>query len=266
MIYKSVKTYKVYIVIPARKGSQRFPNKPLALVNGIPMVERVWRIAKKSIYNENIYIATDCEKIASYARSFGSNVIMTDNCNSGSDRAYLATQNFGKNQDIVVSLQGDAVLTPPWIIDQVISTILDDNNIAIATPMVSMNEMQLTKYIYHKQSNPTSGTTVVFNKNLDALYFSKCIIPYYKNLTDSKIIYRHIGLYAYRFQYLKQFASLPPSKLEQIEGLEQLRALENNIPIRMVQVDYKGRTHGSVDNPQDIAFVEQIIDKEGELI
>ena len=112
---------------------------------------------------------------------------------------------------------------------------------------------------------PASGATVVFDKNLNALYFSKAIIPFIRN-AGAASIYRHIGLYGYRRKGLDKYITLQPTPLEQAEGLEQLRALENGMKIHMVIVDYRGRTHGAIDAPEDVALVESIIAREGELV
>jgi 3-deoxy-manno-octulosonate cytidylyltransferase (CMP-KDO synthetase) len=108
---------------------------------------------------------------------------------------------------------------------------------------------------------------VTFDRNSNALYFSKNLIPFVRNSSkDDPYVFRHIGLYAYRHAALERYVSLEPSPLERAEGLEQLRALENGMPIRVVEVDYRGRTHWSVDTPEDISHVEEIINREGELV
>ena len=116
-----------------------------------------------------------------------------------------------------------------------------------------------------KQATPASGTTVVFDRKRDALYFSKAVIPYMRKEGHAGI-YRHIGLYGYRKASLARYVELAPAPLEQTEGLEQLRALENGMAIRVAIVDYRGRTHWSIDAPQDVAVAERIIEREGELL
>jgi 3-deoxy-manno-octulosonate cytidylyltransferase (CMP-KDO synthetase) len=127
-----------------------------------------------------------------------------------------------------------------------------------------LNERQLREFEAHKRTNKSSGTTVVFDRNADALYFSKQILPFRRN-PDSADVYRHVGLYGYRKEALRLYCSLPPSALELTEGLEQLRFLENGLKVRVVEVDYRGRTHASIDNPEDVSFAENIIRAEGEL-
>lgn len=255
----------IYIVIPARYQSSRFPGKPLAAISGISMLERVWRIASKSKYPQNLWVATDDERIRQHALSFGANTIMTpESCRNGTERVYAAVKEFAAPNDIALSLQGDAVLTPPWVIDQLIDALLDNQHCAIATPAQALTEQSIVDFLAHKKVSPSSGTTVTFDLKQNALYFSKQVIPYSRNIP--KILYRHIGLYAYRFHALEKLQALAPTPLEQTESLEQLRALENNIPIHVAIVDYQGRTHASVDTPEDLVMVEQLIEKEGELI
>src|SRR5690606_37864353 len=125
----------------------------------------------------------------------------------------------------------------------------------------------LKDFIASKKGGSSSGTTVVFNKKGDALYFSKALIPFHRiEESPDRSVYRHIGLYAYRRQMLQQLEHIPEGPLERSEKLEQMRALENGISIRVIPVDYRGRTHGSVDRPEDLAFVETVIDREGELL
>lgn len=259
---------KAIVVIPARYESSRFPGKPLAPIHGITMIERVWRISQRCQQMDEAYIATDSEIIASHAQAFGAKVLMTPvECQTGTDRVALACDKLASADDIIVSLQGDAVLTPPWVVDDVINALKNNPEMPIATPAVKLTQIALKDFLNHKKISPSSGTTVTFDKNFKALYFSKQPIPFHYDLTTSNAcMYRHIGLYGYRYQTLKILQSLPQSPLEKIEKLEQLRALENGIPIQVVCVDYQGRSHGSVDTPQDVKVVEHIIEEEGELI
>src|SRR5690606_37033006 len=133
------------------------------------------------------------------------------------------------------------------------------------TPAVRLQGQALDEFILTKERGSSSGTTVTFDRKGNALYFSKSLIPFIrKGQSQAASIYRHIGLYAYRKETLKLLNNLPVGVFEKSEQLEQLRAIENGIPIRVIEVDYKGRTHGSVDQPEDIKFVESIIDREGE--
>lgn len=256
------------IVIPARMASSRFPNKPMAIIKGKTMIERVWRIGKAVMGAHEVLIATDDEQLKTFAEGFGAKVQMTSpGCLTGTDRVAEVSHLPGMKHTIFFSLQGDAVLTPPWVIEKVLKAMIADPSIQIATPAVRLTGQALTDFIASKKRGSSSGTTVVFNKKGDALYFSKALIPFHRDeQSPDRMVYRHIGLYAYRLQTLQQLNQLPEGCLEQSEKLEQLRALEHGIPIRVIPVDYRGRTHGSVDRPEDVAIVEAVIEREGELL
>lgn len=256
------------IVIPARMASTRFPNKPMALIRGMTMIERMWRIGKAAKSACKVVIATDDERLKCFAEGFGANVLMTSpDCMTGTDRVAEVSRMLGQEHAIFFSLQGDAVLTPPWVIDKVLAAMLADPAIQMATPAVRLTGQALYDFIALKKRGSSSGTAVVFNQMGDALYFSKALIPFHRDegIQDHPV-YRHIGLYAYRSETLQHLSRLPEGLLERSEKLEQLRALENGIPIRVVPVDYRGRTHGSVDRPEDVAVVEAAIEREGELV
>lgn len=259
---------KTAIIIPARYSSKRFPAKMLAKIKGISVIERVWRIAKMVKNASEVIIATDDKRIHNHCKEFGANSVMTpESCNNGTERvAYVCTE-LGFDFDIAVNLQGDAVTTPYWIIEDTINEIQKNIDIKITTPAVKLTKEYYTKLSDAKSRGIIGGTTVTFSKTKRALYFSKNIIPFIRNKIDSNDfpVYKHIGLYAYRKSALIELTSYPQSDLELCEGLEQLRALENDIPINIVIVDYKGRSAWSVDNPEDIEIVEDIIEKEGEL-
>ncbi len=261
------------IIIPARYNSKRFPGKPLANILGKSLLERTWRIACDVENIDSIIIATDDKRIAEHATAFGAKVQMTDSkWINGSERILEALRLQNISPDIVVNLQGDAVLTPPFVIDALIKTFSTDKKerYAVATPGVQLRKQQYLQMLKNKSEGIGSGTMVTFDQEGKALYFSRSIIPFLRNDEtkegDLVPVYRHIGLYAYRLPALEKYVKLAPTPLELAEGLEQLRLLENDIPIKVVPVDYKGRTHWSVDNPEDIAIVEKIIKTEGELV
>lgn len=255
------------IVIPARYGSSRFVGKPLALINGKGMLERTWLIAKNS-GADDVLIATDDERIEAAAKSFGAEVTMTNpNCENGTERVFDALRNFESKPEIILNLQGDAVLTPPWVLSEMLKVMKADTSVQFATPATKLSVEQFETIKEQKSRGIVGGTLVVFNKNMDALYFSKSPIPFVRpNKLSELPLYRHIGLYAYRYETLANYLTLKPGPLEQVEGLEQLRALENGINVRVVLVDYRGRTHWSVDSPDDISKAEAIIAREGELV
>lgn len=258
---------KSIIVIPARYGSSRFPGKPLAAITGMTMLERTWRIARQS-GADRVVIATDDSRIEEHAGTFGAEVVRTSHdCANGTERAYEAVSQLDDAASIILNLQGDAVLTPPWVLSDVISAMKADPSVRIATPAVKITVAQYQDLAAQKAAGIVGGTLVVFNKHMDALYFSKSPIPFLRTTTpgEEPPLYRHIGLYAYTKTALKEYLDLAPGALEKVEGLEQLRALENGISIRIVLVDYRGRTHWSVDSPGDVARVEEIIAAQGEL-
>ena len=254
------------IVIPARYGSSRFAGKPMHVIAGVSMLERVWRIAKAVRGCSRVVIATEDERIIAHAASFGAEAVLTpESCTNGTERVFAALQAAGITEDILLNLQGDAVLTPPWVLESMIDALKNAPDAEIVTPAVKLTDAALEAFRHHKQTNPASGTTVVFDQSLNALYFSKTIIPYIRK-AGAVSIYRHIGLYGFRRRGLERYVTLTPTPLETAEGLEQLRPLEHGMKIRVALVDYKGRTHGSVDAPEDVAVIEGIIAKEGELV
>jgi 3-deoxy-manno-octulosonate cytidylyltransferase (CMP-KDO synthetase) len=259
---------RTIIVIPARRGSTRFPNKPSALILGKSLLQRTWSIARAVKNCDDVLIATDDEGIRSQAQGFGAKVIMTRaDCENGTIRVFEAVKTLSQAPQVVVNLQGDAVLTPPWVIQAVVDAVQQDASIQIATPATRLEGRFYDEFVQSKAGGRVSGTLVVFGLNRNALYFSKGMIPFVRDRDrDLPPVYRHIGLYCYRYEALENYAQLEPTPLEEAEKLEQLRALENGIPIRVIPADYGGRTHWSIDNPEDIKITEGIIEREGELI
>lgn len=255
---------KSAIVIPARWGSSRFVGKPLHPIKGISLLERTWRIASMA-GAELVLIATDDERIEEHAQSFGAHTVRTsESCENGTERVFQALNNYGVKPEIILNLQGDAVLTPPWVLTELIASMKEHDS-QMATPATRLTLEQYQELAAKKAAGIVGGTLVVFDKKFNALYFSKSPIPYVRKAYPDSPLYRHIGLYAYKYETLQEYLSLPISQLEKTEGLEQLRALENCIPIKVVVVDYRGRTHWSVDSPEDVSRVEEIIESEGEL-
>ena len=261
------------IVIPARYGSSRFPGKPLVSVAGKSLLERVWRIGQAVSGVDAVVVATDDERLQNHARAFGAEVVMTPaSCRNGTERTHAALVSMGVHPRIVVNLQGDAVLTPPWIISALIDEMLNNPEVRIATPAVQLEREAYESMVQMKGRGVVSGTTVTFNVKGDAMYFSKGIIPFIRSSPDnlevaSKTpVYQHIGLYAFTSESLHQYVALAPGQFESVEQLEQLRALEHGIPVRVVQVSMRGRTMWSIDNPEDVPRTEEIISREGELI
>ena len=253
-------------VIPARFGSTRFPGKPLARVCGVAMLQRVWALAASVPEVSRVLIATDHPEIESLCHAIGAEVVRTaGEFRSGTDRVYAAVRGIDPAPDVVVNFQGDAVLTPPWVVQSVVRAFSEDSAVRMATPAVRMSPEALAKLQDQKRLGEAGGTTVVFNHKHDALYFSKSIIPFARDPAQA-VVHRHIGLYGYRSETLGRLVATEQGPLERQEQLEQLRALENGIPIRVVLVDYRGRTHWSIDSEHDLLRAEHLIAAEGELL
>lgn len=259
------------VVIPARYGSTRFPGKPLALVAGQSLIARVWRIAKAVAEVDEVLVATDDTRIAEHVRGFGGEAVMTPSaCRNGSERVHAALEARRAAPEIVVNLQGDAVLTPSWVVADVVRAMRSNAELEIATPCVRLSWDDLEARRAARAAGVVGGTTVVRARNGDALYFSKETVPLLRNEAALRAsgascpVFRHIGLYAYRAQSLARYLELEAGVLEELEGLEQLRALEHGMRVHCVEVDYRGRAHASIDNPEDVGLVESILAEQGE--
>jgi len=231
----------VIAVIPARYGSSRLPGKALAGINGVPMVVRVWRQASKARFLSRVIVATDDDRIASAVRAAGGDVEMTSSAHqSGTDRIAEVAARIGA--DIYLNVQGDLPFIAPEDLDALAAPMRADAAIAmatLATPIVGAEE-------WH---NP-SVVKVVCDERGDALYFSRSPIPFPRDGGVPANALRHIGVYSYRRDFLLKFASLKPGVLEQIEKLEQLRAMERGYRIRVVASVAPSL---EVDTPEDLA-------------
>jgi 3-deoxy-manno-octulosonate cytidylyltransferase (CMP-KDO synthetase) len=255
------------VVIPARYASSRFPGKPLAKVGGIEMIRRVWAIARAAEGVSRTVVATDDARIADAVRGFGGEIVMTpESCRNGTERTFAAVEALGAKEKAVINLQGDAVLTPPWVIAALASAMAGDASIRIGTLATRMSPEAFAALKRQKEGGQAGGTTVTFDRAGDALYFSKSLIPFVKKPDGAPPIFRHIGIYAFRPETLAEYVTLPMGPFEKAEELEQLRALENGIKMRVVPCDYRGRTHWSIDSPADLIEAEAILGREGELL
>lgn len=254
-------------VIPSRYGSTRFPGKPLADVAGRSLVQRVYEIARAAEGIDEVLVATDDTRIAEHVEGFGGRVAMTpEGCRNGTERVHAAVRALDEAPARVVNLQGDAALTPPWVLEAVVAEMRAHPELPIVTPAARLDERSLELLREAKAAGEVGGTSVVFDVNGDALYFSKGLIPYVRDASGGAPTFRHIGLYGYAAEGLERFMALPPSPLELTEGLEQLRALENGMKVRVVEVDYRGRRHLAIDSPEDLRRVEQLLAEDGELV
>lgn len=230
-------------IIPARYASTRFPGKPLTLLHGKPMFWHVWRQARQCPQLLSVTLATDDDRIASCARSHGIPCVMTDAAHaSGTDRVFEAAGIMRLPEDaVVVNIQGDEPTLDPRCLTELLS--------AFADPVVQV--ATLARPLDAKEAERPDTVKVVRAAGGDALYFSRAPIPFFRDGAPSGML-GHIGLYAFTMQALARFVSLPPSSLERAEKLEQLRLLENGVPIRVVYTEH--RSHG-VDSPEDIGAV-----------
>lgn len=243
-------------IIPARYASTRFPAKPLAMLGGKPVIQRVYEQVAGVL--DDAYVATDDERIEAAVKAFGGKVVMTSvDHKSGTDRCYEACCTIGGDFDVVVNIQGDEPFIQPSQL-LAVKDCFDDASTQIATlvkPFSSEDAFAVLENV--------NSPKVVLNQNRNALYFSRSIIPYQRN-ADKKdwlknhIYYKHIGLYAYRTEVLKEITSLPQSSLELAESLEQLRWLENGYTIKVgiSEVETIG-----IDTPQDLAEAEKHLRK-----
>jgi 3-deoxy-manno-octulosonate cytidylyltransferase (CMP-KDO synthetase) len=242
------------LVIPARFGSTRLPGKPLRLIAGKPMIEHVYDRAMASNV-KTIIIATEDEKIAACCRKFGATVCMTSaKHETGSDRLAEVAKIYDWADDtIVVNLQGDEPLTPTENLDQVATNLAKYPHVAMAT--------LATPIVVSEQITDPNVVKVVIDKKGMALYFSRATIPFLRDAGDSEgYALRHIGIYAYRAAYLKSFSDRPSCQLEDLEKLEQLRAMWHGERIH-VGIAAVVPGHG-VDTEEDLIAVEKVILKQ----
>lgn len=241
-------------IIPARYASTRFPAKPLAILGGKRVIQRVYEQVKKSL--DDVYVATDNELIKEAVEEFGGKVVMTSvNHRSGTDRCYEAYCKVGSGFDVVVNIQGDEPFIQPSQIEE-LKHCFDDEATQIATLAKPFREADGKEALF----NPNSPK-VVMDKDNRALYFSRSVIPYLRNVEPEEWLkhhtyYKHIGLYAYRSDTLREVTSLSQSSLELAESLEQLRWLQNGYVIKVGITDIE--TIG-IDTPEDLAKAEQFL-------
>lgn len=244
---KNMKTEKYIGIIPARYASTRFPGKPLAMLGGMTVIERVYR--QVSLVLDNVIVATDDDRIAQAVTAFGGRAVMTGTHHrSGTDRCREAYLNNGGNEDIIINIQGDEPFIQPEQIKAIMSCF-DDEATDIATLIRPFAPTRPVEELI----NPNSPKVVV-DQNMNALYFSRSVIPYLRGVEQDKWpsshqYYTHIGMYAYRSQVLEQVTQLSQSPLELAESLEQLRWLENGFTIKTAISDIE--TVG-IDTPQDL--------------
>jgi 3-deoxy-manno-octulosonate cytidylyltransferase (CMP-KDO synthetase) len=257
-----------YIIIPARFASKRLPGKPLVLINGRHLLDRVISVAKQvasSIDNVKILVATDNQLIIDYCKSLKVDVVLTSpDITSGTERVFVACQQANEKPRFVINLQGDA----PFISPQQVVAVLNkarSTNVGFVTPVVQLTWDMLDELREHKIMSPFSGTTCVRDNEERALWFSKSIIPVLRIEEKLRIesinspVFQHLGLYCYSIEMLEWFLLAPVGFYESLEELEQLRFLEKGKEILTVEVSPSKIFMSGIDSPEDVILAEKKI-------
>lgn len=258
----------VLIVIPARHASTRYPGKPLVPLTGATgiartLIERSWLAAMAVAGADRVVVATDDHRIRDVAAGFGAEVVMTSpDCRNGTERCAEAHRVLGGGHDIVVNLQGDAPLTPPWFVEDLLAGLHAAPAAEVATPVLRCDGAALNGLLADRRAGRVGGTTAVFAADRTAMYFSKEVIPFtgqgYAD-SDPTPVFHHVGVYAYRPEALAAYAGWPVGPLETLEGLEQLRFMENGRKVLCVEVEPRGRQFWEMNNPDDVARIESMM-------
>ena len=265
---------RTLIVIPARYGSTRLPGKPLMQIGGRSMVERTAENAKKAcalIGNSDYLVATDDTRILAHCQKNNLPTLITPvNLESGTDRACYALNAYNKahktSVDLVINLQGDSPFTPPEHLVALHKALL--NGCDVATPYVKLSWEALDQLRHNKLSTPFSGTTVIVTEEGRAVWFSKNILPAIRDekelrsKTKMSPVNRHIGLYGFTNEALQKFSKLNKSHYENLEGLEQLRFLENNLHVQAVEVMPARISISGIDTQEDLSRAEALLIKD----
>ena len=237
---------KVLCVIPARYASTRLPGKPLALIAGKPMIQHVYERACHAVLPQEVVVATDSKIVADAVKEFGGKVMMTSPDHpSGTDRLAEVALSY-PDIDVIVNVQGDEPMIPPEVIDRLAQAFADDNDLNMATLKTLMGE---------EDYNNPNAVKVVTDQNGYALYFSRSLLPYPRNRKVDFKVYKHVGIYAYRRSFLLSYAAYEPTPLEQIEGLEQLRVLENGQRIKVLESKFQGI---GIDTQEDLDAINAL--------
>ena len=243
----------VWCVIPARYGSTRFPGKPLALIGDKPMIQWVYEKALQAKSIDRVLVATDDRRILQTVQDFGGQAVMTPSeLPSGTDRVAFAVKD--EAVDVVINLQGDEPFVQPELLDALADVFAQRDDVHLATPV-----KRITRY---EELIDPNLVRVVIDKDGWALYFTRSVIPYLRDVPEQSAwpehfpFFKHVGIYAYRKEFLLEFTEWASGALEQAERLEQLRVLENGRKIFTVQTEYESF---SVDTPQDLKKINQLL-------
>jgi 3-deoxy-manno-octulosonate cytidylyltransferase (CMP-KDO synthetase) len=262
----------VLVVIPARFASSRYPGKPLVPLTGASgvvrtLIERSWLAARAVSGVERVVVATDDARIRAACDGFGAEVVMTSSdCVNGTERCAEAHENLGGGFDIVVNLQGDAPLTPHWFVEDLIDGLQGAPEAQVATPVLRCDGAALNGFLEDRKAGRVGGTTAVFAADNAAMYFSKEVIPFTSETYASEAetpVFHHVGVYAFRAQVLRAYPGWPMGPLEQLEGLEQLRFMENGHKVLCVEVQARDRQFWELNNPGDVPRLEMMMAEMG---
>jgi 3-deoxy-manno-octulosonate cytidylyltransferase (CMP-KDO synthetase) len=262
----------VVIVIPARYASSRYPGKPLAMLKGADgvsksLIQRSWEAAMAVSGIDRVVVATDDDRIKDASEAFGAEVVMTaESCANGTERCADALSKMDGSPEIIVNLQGDAPLTPAWFVEDLVAGLKSSPDFKVATPVLRCDGAALNGFLEDRKAGRVGGTTAIFDTSHRALYFSKEVIPYtpgtYADDAETPV-FHHVGCYAYRPDALDAYGKLPESTLESLEGLEQLRFVENGWPVLCVEVEGRGRAFWELNNPEDVPRIEAMLKQIG---
>lgn len=245
-------TKKILGIIPARYASTRFPGKPLINILGKSMIQRVYEQAKKASTLTDVIVATDDERILNHVLSFGGKaIITTQNHASGTDRCFEALLNYDKKVDYIINIQGDEPFIDPTQIDLLGNSC--DGNTELATLIIPVTN--------HEVLFDEGEVKVTLTKNFDALYFSRMVIPFIKGKPKTEWhlhynYFRHVGMYAYRYDILEAVTKMELSSLENAESLEQLRWLQNGLKVKCAVTQFDSHC---IDTPEDVEKVLRLM-------
>jgi len=236
---------KILCIIPSRIGSTRLPRKPLLLIQGKPMIQRVYENAKRCEILSDVIVATDSQEIADVVQKINGNFIMTDpNLPTGSDRAAAVAKEY-PDVDIVINLQGDEPFIRPKMLEQLVQPWLSGESPDMTTLAYPLNHAEFY--------NSPNAVKVITDQNGNALYFSRAPIPFFREKINNVPVFHHMGLYAFKREFLLHYTTLKHTPLEKAEALEQLRALEHGYKIRVCLTEEKTL---EINTPEELAAAQ----------
>ncbi|WP_240309386.1 3-deoxy-manno-octulosonate cytidylyltransferase [Sphingomonas ginsengisoli (ex An et al. 2013)] len=221
-----------------------------------PLIEWSWRAAHRAFAELPIYVATDDQRIVAEVERFGGRALLTSaDCRNGTERCAEAAEILGDRIEVVINLQGDALLTPPTILQALHERLRGDATVEVATPAIRAADATLAHLLAEQEAGRVGGTTVVTNAAGDALYFSKHLLPHGAARAGCPVAL-HLGVYAYRREALRRYSAAPPAAAELAEGLEQLRFLDQGVRVAVVDCPPPDQLTAELNNPEDAAPIE----------